>query len=145
MEEFATPSSSVLNLVSELDESKETLFCHLGPGCPAYPLALWIRKTAVPGELAFLVRLIGAAVRGGVVPGSRGHRLHKSPLQEYRNTTPAPDVATHKNSRIQEFKKFKNSRIQEMHQLHQIRVQFKSHQSCVAGFITLEGTFQRGP
>ena len=75
LEEFATPSSSVLNLVSELDESKETLFCHLGPGCPAYSLTPWIRKTAVPGELAFLVRLIGAAVRGGVVPGSRGHRL----------------------------------------------------------------------
>ena len=46
LEEFATPSSSVLNLVSELDESEETLLCHLGPGCPAYPLAPWIRKTA---------------------------------------------------------------------------------------------------
>ena len=102
LEEFAIPSSSVLNLVSELDESEGTLLCHLGPGCPAYPLAPWIRKTAgflgvtlyfmvlytvqlvadcspllppVPRELAFLVRLIGAAVRGGVVPGSRGHRL----------------------------------------------------------------------
>ena len=89
LEEFAIPSSSVLNLVSELDESEGTLLCHLGPGCPAYPLAPWIRKTAVPGELAFLVRLIGAAVRGGVVPGNRGHRLQVDAPTQTLAETPA--------------------------------------------------------
>ena len=43
----------------------------------------------VPGELAFLVRLIGAAVRGGVVPGNRGHRLQVDAPTQTLAETPA--------------------------------------------------------